>query len=169
MKYLIITLVVSLLSCGPQKERNFLHINILDTDERIIEVIAQTAKDINLATRCEIFGPNHTGKRRQLLIKEVNDPKETKGGLAAFDPDTDEIAFLALLRIEEYEKYLHLIFLHELGHALGLKHVEGTVMGKELNINLNYSEQLPVFSDLLTEHNLNPCDLDTIYILPPTE
>jgi hypothetical protein len=163
----IICAALFLICCGPPPNKNFIHLNIVDTNDFVINSAIELMNDVNVATKCEIFGDNKTGVRRQISLKEATPDKLPDDAIGLFDPNTNTITLSDTLS-KYYNRRFKPILLHEVGHSLGLDHVEGTFMSKQYNDGISYANALKQFTTMLNENGLNPCDLPKT-ILPPNE
>jgi hypothetical protein len=163
MKNLILfSVLVS--ACGSNNNFLFLTPTDNDTFELLDKLIVP---DFNKAIGCQAFSVNsqfvQVNKEEQItrrIVTIYHDTKMVKDydkkAWGVFFADTDDIAFVEELDYEYFINGIKVVLLHELGHAMGLKHEENTIMNDGYEY-MPYDEAMQSLVALINKHKKNQC------------
>lgn len=150
-------------------------------DKTGYEMMSKVAKDVNELLGCEAVQVTNSGRKQNSTRREIVVVKSeellrdscTEDAVGCYDVFNDEIYYTEMERGEKIDasvrdnsddpdfneftdRELYEVLIHELGHAFGLDHVDGTVMNPGVTLRLEeFNSQS--FADMVNERSLNPC------------
>jgi hypothetical protein len=163
-------LVAIALAVSACNSNNFLYVNPIGETKEIVE---SSIPDVNKALGCAAWSlMNDTIKiseKESLGRREVRMFRDTEK-LREFDEKAwgvfsvfENVIYLIgdeneSFKLTYFKEGLRFIALHELGHAMGLEHEEGTVMNENYHF-MPYPQALESLVFLINKHGKNPCPL----------
>lgn len=173
MKILLSLIVIAIMGCGEPRNNFVMLVTVNNESSDQLKLTLETlTAEVNEALRCDVIAPlKSNGKRRvielkydDVRLKEMSEPNTSTLGAYLdnrFVPyANEEIIFQSTLASQFRGLRLHGVMLHELGHALGLEHEEGSIMSEQYDRAYNKtSAQMESFKSLIQKYGLNPCDI----------